>query len=102
MPNPAPKPDRIAAMSVAMFGNEARLRVAAAIHSAMLAGEMVSARDLEESSGLRYGPVRTDVRRLFDGKLLESVGEGEGGRQLYQPVDTVYWKMCADLLSELQ
>lgn len=85
-----------------MFGNEARLRVAAAIHVAILAGENVSARDLEESSGLRYQPVRTDVRRLSDGKLLESVGEGDGGRQMYRPVETIYWQMCSELLTELQ
>lgn len=95
------KDHEIAHMSQVMFGNHSRLKVAAAIADAVDLKMLVSARDLEEATGLRYGPVRTDVNRLKEGGLLTHAGEGDGGRQMFKPVDTPYWYLCRDVLRAL-
>ncbi len=96
-----PKNDPLAASSKIMFGNEARLRVAAAIHHAASNGEPVSAIDLEDATGLRYNPVFTDVKRLVAGGLLSETETGPGGRQFYEVHDSPYWEACAQLLKAL-
>jgi hypothetical protein len=87
-------------MSSRLFGNAYRLEVAAAI--AQRQGKPVNVKTVAVEADLEYNRVQEQVAHLADAGLLVPDFDPASRYKDYRAVETVFWRLAADLLAEMR
>lgn len=93
-------PERIRAVSKALFGSGTRLGAAAFVAD----NERVYARQVAQAIQIAENEAGRELRHFSDAGLLSPPTEPAGGRnpQIYVRRDSSFWQLAKQLLSELE
>lgn len=86
-------------LSDALVGRMYRLEIGAAIADAD--GDVISIREISESTGIFYQRVQEDIQRLVACGLLTHT-DTRDGTKYFKPRPTAYWRLCRAVAEEVR